>query len=239
MKKSILIFVFAMISSLLFGEQIIFSAASMSGSTSKSGVTKLKGNAYIRTDSMEILADQIELSGEDYTDIKASGNIAGKNFDSNMEFKCDSMKYNRDSKIALLEGDVSLVDSQNDVNASAQIIEYNQDTDIAVLQIEVKLTQKKNICTGTYAVYQKKQQLLELSGNAQVKQDKDTFRAQMITLNLDTQEISLTGNVKGSVTDTGKKEAAEKKEETENKKETENKENAGGSEIEPAVKEGE
>ena len=48
--------------------------------------------------------------------------------------------------------------------------------------------------------------MLEISGNAQVKQDNDIFRAQQITLNLETQKITLSGNVKGSVTDSGKKE---------------------------------
>ena len=40
-----------------------------------------------------------------------------------------------------------------------------------------------------------------MSGNARITQGEDTFRAQQITLNLDTQEISLDGRVKGSVVD--------------------------------------
>ena len=47
---------------------------------------------------------------------------------------------------------------------------------------------------------------MEISGNAQVKQENDTFRAQQITLDLDTQSITLSGNVKGSVTETKKAE---------------------------------
>ena len=121
-----------------------------------------------------------------------------------MEFECDIMNFDRQTKVAQLQGNVSLVDEENDVRAKAQIIEYAQNTNIAVLQIEVNLTQKNNVCTGAYAVYQKNEQMLEISGNAQVKQDNDTFRAQQITLNLDTQKITLSGNVKGSVTDSGK-----------------------------------
>ena len=80
----------------------------------------------------------------------------------------------------MLQGNVHLVDLENDVKADAQIIEYSQNTNIAVLQIGINLTQKKNICTGSYAVYQKNEQMLEISGNAQVKQDQDVFRAQQI-----------------------------------------------------------
>ena len=37
--------------------------------------------------------------------------------------------------------------------------------------------------------------------NARITQGEDTFRAQQIALNLDTQEITLDGRVKGSVVD--------------------------------------
>ena len=206
MKKALLIFTFSFFSLVnLCAEKITFSAGSMSGQAGdSSATTTLSGGAFIQTSSIEITADSIELSGDDYRFIKAEGNIKGKNLETNMEFECDIMNFDRQTKVAQLQGNVSLVDEENDVKAKAQIIEYAQNTNIAVLQIEVNLTQKNNVCTGAYAVYQKNEQMLEISGNAQVKQDNDTFRAQQITLNLDTQKITLSGNVKGSVTDSGK-----------------------------------
>ena len=187
----------------IHAENIIFSANSMNGkSNDKNSTTELKGNAYILTSSMEIKADSIVLFGEDYRFIKATGNISGKNLETKMEFTADTLNFDRTTKIAKLIGNVELIDTENSVKAKAQRIEYNQDKEIAILQIEVNLTQKENECTGAYAIYHKKQQVLELSGNAQVKQKKDTFRAQNIYFNMDTEEIKLGGNVKGSVTDT-------------------------------------
>ena len=198
---------FLIFSGLLFAEKIVFSAGNMSGQAGdSSATTTLTGSAFIQTTSIEISADSIELSGDDYRFIKAEGAVTGKNLETNMEFTCDSMSYDRTTKVAQLLGNVHLVDTENDVKADAQLIEYNQNTNIAVLQIGITLTQKKNICTGSYAVYQKNEQMLEISGNAQVKQENDTFRAQQITLNLDTQNITLSGNVKGSVTESAKKE---------------------------------
>lgn len=196
-----------------FAETITFSADSMTGQTGDSSntATVLDGHAYVKTSSMEISAERIELSGDDYNNITAEGYVTGKNLDSKMEFECETMEYNRETKVASLKGNVKLKDPENNVDASAQIIDYNQDTEIAVLQIQVNLTQKNNVCKGAYAVYQKKAQLLDISGNAEVKQDKDVFRAQQITLNLDTQNITLAGNVKGTVNDAGKK-SEEKKE---------------------------
>ncbi len=209
-KKTFALVLCLFAASVLHAEKISFSAGNMSGQAGdSSATTTLTGGAFIQTSSMEISAEEIELSGDDYRFINARGKISGKNLETKMEFTCDSMSYDRQTKVAVLQGNVHLVDTENDVKADAQIIEYNQDTNIAVLQIDINLTQKKNVCTGSYAVYQKNEQMLEISGNAQVKQDQDVFRAQMITLNLDTQNITLSGNVKGSVTETAKKEEGE------------------------------
>ena len=204
-KKRFLIVVIPLFFSMLpvFAEKIIFSANRMTGQAGNTNTTtSLSGDAYIKTETMEIQADDVELSGDNYRYIKATGHIAGKNLKTNMEFTCDSLEYDRTTKLASLKGNVNLEDKDNDVKANAQIIDYNQDTEIAVLQVQIKLTQKDNVCSGSYAVYYKEAQLLEISGNAQVQQDDDIFRAQHITLNLDTQDITLGGNVKGTVKDT-------------------------------------
>lgn len=204
-KLFVIMFSFFLLCGSAFAEKITFSAGSMSGQAGdSSATTTLSGGAFVQTSSIEISADSIELSGDDYRFIKATGNIKGKNLETKMEFTCDFMRYDRTSKVANLQGNVNLTDTENDVKADAQLIEYNQNTNIAVLQVGITLTQKKNVCTGAYAVYQKNEQLLEISGNAQVKQENDTFRAQQITLDLDTQSITLSGNVKGSVTETKK-----------------------------------
>lgn len=207
-------------------EKITFSANSMTGVVGdKSDSTTLNGEAYVLTDSMEIFADQIGLSGKNFRFIEAHGNIKGKNMESELEFTCDKLKYDRETKIAELSDNVDLKDIKNDVNAKAQIIEYNQNTETAVMQIEIQLTQKNNVCTGAYAIYRKNDQMLELSGNSQIKQGEDTFRAQQITLDLTSQEITLDGRVKGSIIDEKKveKEAntgAEQTEEQEKNEET-------------------
>lgn len=216
----------------LTAENIIFSANRMTGQAGNSNsTTTLSGNSYIKTETMEIYADEVELSGDNYRNIKATGHISGKNLKSNMDFNCDELTYDRDTKIAELKGNVNLNDKDNDVRAQAQVIIYNQDTEVAVLQIKINLTQKDNVCSGSYAVYYKTSQLLEISGNAQVRQGDDVFRAQYITLDMDTQDITLDGNVKGKVTETKQKTKPE--EETSDSDMEENAENEaaeGGSE---------
>ncbi len=204
--KTKLTALFILLSSvLLSAETIQFSADSMSGKAgSKKDITTLKGNAWIKTETMEIKADTIEMSGEDFRFINATGNVTGVNSESEMDFTCGKMKYDRNTKIANLQDKVHLIDKQNEVNADANLIEYNQNTDIAIMQISVKIIQKENTCTSAYAIYRKKNQTLEMSGNPKIVQGEDTFRAQEILLNLDTQEIILDGRVSGKVTDTKK-----------------------------------
>lgn len=213
MKKVYLSLIVFLISlNALSAEKILFSANRMTGKAGDSNTTTfLSGNAYIKTESMEIQADEVELSGDDYRYIKASGKVSGKNLETNMVFTCDNLDYDRTTKIADLKGNVDLEDQDNDVKAKAQIITYNQETDIAILQIQINLLQEDNVCTGSYAIYYKGDQLLELSGNAQVKQKDDIFRAQFITLNMDTQDITLGGNVKGTISDSKNEEKKEPK----------------------------
>ncbi len=215
MKKTTASLIIFLITSILFAEKISFSADSMSGSNNKDNTsTVLNGNAHIETETLEISADKIELSGKEYRYIKAWGHVTGHNKETKMDFFADSMEYDRNTKLASLSGNVSLIDIENEVTAAAQMIEYNSDTETAVMQIEITLNQKDNVCNGSYAVYSKNEQLLNLYGNAKIKQGDDTFRAQHITLNMDTQEITLDGRVKGTVTD------KEEEKETETEAET-------------------
>lgn len=199
--KKIIILILLILPSLLFAEKISFHADKMTGSIKKNNdLTTLTGNAVIVTDNMELKADTIEISGKNFRFIKASGNISGKIKDSQMDFTCNDMTYDREKKVALLQNMVHLVDSKNNVVADAEIIDYSQTTDIAVLQINVVMVQGQNTCTAAYAIYRKKEQTLTMTGNPTVQQGNDRFRAQEIELNLKTEEITLDGRVRGSVT---------------------------------------
>lgn len=201
MKKLISI-IFALVPAMFFCEEITFTADFMSGTAgSKTDTTTLEGNATVQTSSMNISADAIELSGEDFRFITATGTVSGSITESQMDFTCGKLKYDRQTKVAQLEDAVHLVDVANEVTADAQIIEYNQNSETAVMQIEITLTQKDNVCTSAFAIYKKSEQKLEMSGNPKIQQGTDSFRAQEITLNLETQEITLDGRVKGTVSD--------------------------------------
>lgn len=215
MKKLLISALVLWLFSPLFCEDIKFSADSMTGTAgSKTDTTVLSGNADVETASMQIKADSIELSGEDFRYITAEGNVSGSLTESQMDFTCGKLTYDRKTEIARLEDSVHLTDNANDVTADAQFIEYNQKKEVAVMQIAITLKQKDNTCTSAFAIYKKSEQMLEMSGNPKIVQGEDSFRAQEITLNLKSQEITLDGRVRGTVTDSKKEKETEKNPDT-------------------------
>ncbi|MBQ4378527.1 MAG: organic solvent tolerance protein OstA [Treponema sp.] len=208
----------------VFSEEIRFTADSMTGvSGSKTDETKLSGNAFVKTSTMEIKADTITLDGDDFRYITAEGSVEGKNTETKMDFTCGRLRYDRNTKLARLEDNVHMVDLENEVTIDSQIIEYNQNKEIATMQIGVSIKQKNNTCTSAFSIYRKAAQMLEMSGNPKIIQGEDTFRAQEIILNLKSQEITLSGRVSGSVTDSKKTE--NKAEETGDKEKDSSSEN--------------
>ncbi|WP_256729203.1 LptA/OstA family protein [Treponema parvum] len=208
--KAIKFLFLAIILSPAFSDVITFRADGMTGSTGgKNDRTNLEGHAFVKTDSMEIAADKIGISGDNFRYIQAEGNIFVKNTKTEMDFTCGRLSYDRETKIAVLDTDVKLTDPKNGVSAKAQMVEYNQNTETAVLQINIELRQKDNVCTGAYAIYHKNEQLLEMSGSPKIVQGDDIFRAQEISLKLDSQEITMSGRVQGSITSASKNDKSE------------------------------
>ncbi|MCR5290328.1 MAG: organic solvent tolerance protein OstA [Treponema sp.] len=184
-----------------YAEEITFSAKKMSGNTgSKNDTISLLGKAHIETESISISADSITLQDTNYRYIIAEGTVICNDKQTGMDFTCQKILYDRNNKTVILQNEVHLTDQTNNVYAEAQRIDYNQNTQTAILQIAVTLKQKDNTCSSAYAIYYKQTQLLELDGNPTIIQGNDTFNAQQIRLNMDTQEITLIGNVNGTVT---------------------------------------
>lgn len=197
-----------------FSETINFKADSMKGSMGESNnKTILEGKAWIETETIELFADKITLSGKDYDSIYAEGNVKGSYKESGFSFACETLDYNRLLELVILKTNVSIEDFENNLTATAQIVEYDKKNDVSTMQINVQINHKNSICTATLAIYKKTEKLLDLSGNPKIIRDNDTFSAQEITLNMETEEITLDGKVRGSVVEKKTKEESENQEE--------------------------
>jgi len=177
-----------------------FRADRMSGSKALGRETTiLVGNAEVHSDNLVLLADRIEIQGDDNQFIICSGNVKGREEEKEIYFQADRLRYDRKLKIARLEGNSTLEDKKNAIVARGRFIEYDDQAEIAVFQISVKLFKDDMVCRSEYAVYRRTEKLLELSGFPIVYKKDDVYRANRIGVDLDTDHVKMDGAVEGTI----------------------------------------
>jgi lipopolysaccharide export system protein LptA len=162
-------------------------------------VTILSGNAQVRSDSLLLRANRIEIYGEDSQFIDCTGDVWGMEEEKNIIFKTDRLRYDRKLKIARLEGNSTLEDRDNEVVVKGSFIEYDDLAEVTVMQITVRLFKDDMVCRSEYAVYRRNEQLLELSGFPIVHKGEDIFKADRIRVDLETDDVTMEGAVSGTI----------------------------------------
>lgn len=191
--------------SLMFAETFRFQADTMIGSkaTGKETVV-LSGNAKVWSENLILQADKIEISGKDNRYIQCSGSVIGLDETKGIRFTTARLSYDRELKKARLEGDSILEDKENKVVARGRFIEYNDTTGLVLLQINVRIFKENLVCRSEYALYLRKEKLLELSGSPVVYKEKDEFSSSRIRVDLNTEDVVMEGQVRGTLKSTTK-----------------------------------
>jgi len=172
----------------------------MSGSkASGREITVLTGNAEVRSDKLLLQADRIEIQGADNQFIDCFGNVRGMEEEKNIFFETDRLRYDRRLKIARLEGNSTLEDRKNEIVVKGRFIEYDDSAEVAVFQISVRLFKDNMVCRAEYAVYRRIEKILTLSGFPVVYKKDDEFRADRIRVDLETDDVTMEGDVSGSI----------------------------------------
>ncbi len=188
-------------------EDIVFSADSMSGAAGKKNASAiLKGNAKVTIGKLVIKSDSMEISGEDYRYVNATGEVTGEDAERGFSFSASSMNYDREKEISVFHGPLSFSDTENGVEISAGMLSYDRNSETIFIQIDVVLKKDDMVCSAAFALYRRDQSLLELSGMPSVVNDDNEFQADRIFVNLDTERITLDGSVSGNIKDSVKKE---------------------------------
>ena len=184
----------------LTADTFTFKADRMSGGRATGReITLLSGNAEVKSDKLLLMADRIEIQGSDNRFIDCSGSVRGLEEEKNILFHTDRLRYDRTLKIARLEGNSTMEDRKNEIVVRGRFIEYDDQEEIAVLQIAVRLFKDNLVCRSEYAVYNRKEKTLVLSGFPVVYKKDDEFRADRIRVDLDTDDVVMEGDVKGSI----------------------------------------
>jgi lipopolysaccharide export system protein LptA len=195
-----ILFAFSGMAGALFADTFTFRADKMAGGKATGReVMVLTGNAQVKSDSITLRAERIELRGADNDIVECYGNVTGHEEEKDIHFRADSLVYDRKTKVAKLTGNATLEDKKNEIVAHARYIEYDDGKEVAVFQISVRLLRKKMVCRSEYAIYRRIEELLDLSGFPIVYKESDEFRADKIRVDLETDDVIMTGAISGTL----------------------------------------
>ena len=161
--------------------------------------TILIGNAQVRSNSLVLKANRIEIQGENNQFIDCTGGVWGFEEEKDILFYTDRLRYDRKLKIARLEGNSTLEDRKNQLVAKGNFIEYDDRAEVTVMQVSVRLFKDDMVCRSEYAIYRRNEKLLDLSGFPVVFKKDDEFRADRIRVDLDTDDVTMEGAVSGTI----------------------------------------
>lgn len=183
-------------------DPISFSGDSVQASLAKDKErTILSGNASVKTGSISILADRIELFGKDFTYLQCTGSVTVVDSDKKIRLESPSLYYDRDKKLLRTQGPSVLQDDKNHLVLKAEWIESDNDKEVTLAEVAVRIVKDKLACRAEYALYRRKENYLELTGSPSASKEGDTYEASRIIVNTDTEDIQLEGEVQGSVID--------------------------------------
>jgi lipopolysaccharide export system protein LptA len=162
--------------------------------------TVLSGRAHVKSGTLDISADRIEISGKSFTFLDCSGGVIAVDDERGIAIDTPHLTYDRPTKFSHMEGASTLEDRKNKVVLKALWIENDGKTDVTVAQVTVRILKEKLACRAEYAIYRRADKTLELTGSPLVRKDGDEYRASRILVNTDTEEITLEGEVRGQIT---------------------------------------
>jgi lipopolysaccharide export system protein LptA len=159
----------------------------------------LTGNARVDTQDLRITADSIELFGKDFVYAQCHGNVRVVDAKRGLDLTSQELFYDRNQKIARIKGNAVMADLKNQMVVKGGFIEDRDLEKVTIVQIGVRIFKKDITCKAEFAKYWRDKKTLELSGLPWVSKGSDVYQAARITINLDTEDISLEGDVQGTI----------------------------------------
>ncbi len=190
---------------LLNAEKFSFSGDSTTMTLAEGGQhALLTGHGTVQSQDMRITADSIELFGKDFIYAQCHGNVHVVDARRGLDLSSQDLFYDRERKIARIRGNAMMADVKNEMVVKGGFIEDRDTEQITIVEIGVRIFKKDIVCRSEFARYQRDKKILELSGMPWVSKGGDIYQAARITVNLDTEDITLEGSVQGTLQDKGK-----------------------------------
>lgn len=163
----------------------------------------LDNGAEVQVGSLVLRATSMELYGKDFRFVRCKGDVSLEDEERGISLVTSSLLFDRVDETLLIDSWVELEDSNNQVAASAARMEFFLQDGIVLLQVQARLLKHTDenpmVCRSDYMKFDRDKQMLDLKGRATIVWKPDTYEAQSITVNLDTEEITMEGSIKGTI----------------------------------------
>lgn len=188
----------------LFSSSIVFSGG-------KSSVTLKEGNkevtltegATVISDSIEIKSDTIIIKGENWEYVSCTGPTTITDKERGLEIKANSLFYDRAKEIITIPSWFEINDNKEELFAEGGALMYDLDAERLELDMSIRLLKVTSSgimkTNAEKVIYNRHDNTLSLMGRAGVDWNGDTYNAESISVNLETESIVLSGRIKGEV----------------------------------------
>ena len=206
MKRFLTIIAILIIAACLWASEISFSGGytKVSMQQGNKSVT-LSGGANVKTDQVDLSADSMKLYGENYRYVTCTGNVKATEHENGISFNSPDIFYDRETGVVRSDSWIEIQDNRNQASLSGAWFEYNMKTSVMKLQIMARIIkiaeEKLMVCRADDIEYNGKENTVILRGNATVEWKDDTYKAAMIVVDLNTNDISLYGTISGAFND--------------------------------------
>ncbi len=185
------------------------SAITFSGLSSRSVVVEgsrsvvLSGEAWIETGTARISAGEITLSGDNYRFADCRGTVVVIDTQQDITLHTSRLEYDRVTSTAVSRGWTEMEDRGSGLIARGGYVKNSGDEGVTIIQIAARVLKDTDdgpmLCRADSIRYDSKAQTVELTGNSVVIWNSDEYRAARITIDLETNDIILEGDVTGKI----------------------------------------
>lgn len=201
-KLSFIIYIVLSINISFSAESLVFGCDQSESSFAEHNKrSTLIGNAYVRTDTLDINADRIELYGKDYRFANCTGEVVIHNTKENFLITSEKLLYDNEKKEATVTGNAIFKDVDNEMIIKGEFIKTFEETSITLIQIKVRIINEDLVCRSEFAEFNSETNKLVLTGDPIVYKGDDLFQASRISINLDNNNIIMEGKVKGNISE--------------------------------------
>lgn len=163
----------------------------------------LSEGATINTQDLELEAEEVEIYGKNYSNVLCTGNVCVTVSDRGISLQTPSLFYDRDKALMSTDSWIEIQDEENQAALSGSWFEYDMDNEILKLQVMariIKITDDGPMtCRADSIELDNKTHMVTLKGNATISWNNDTYKASVIVVDLQTNDISMYGSISGEV----------------------------------------